>query len=129
MDRDRLHVAACALLLEVAHADDEFTAEERRHIERALAHHFAVAEARVRELVELAEAERRESADLHQFTSLIVEYYDEAQRLLLAELLWRVVLADGHLSAHEDYLMQKLNRLLDLRPGFLAEAKRRSQRG
>ena len=124
----RLHVAACALLLEMAHADGEFTADERTHIEQALGRHFDLADAQVRELLDLAEAERREATDLHQFTSLIVHHYDEGQRLVLAEILWRVVLADGQLSKHEDYLTQKLSRLLDLRPGYLAEAKKRADR-
>lgn len=64
--------------------------------------------------------------DLHQFTSLIMRHYDEGQRLVLAELLWRVVYADGEVSKHEDYLSQKISRLLELRPGFLAEARRRA---
>jgi len=122
----RLHVAACALLLEMAHADGEFTADERTHIENALGRHFALPDERVRELIALAEAERREATDLHQFTSLIGQHYDEGQRLVMAELLWRVVMADGNLSKHEDYLTQKLSRLLDLRPGYLAEARRRA---
>ena len=124
----RLHVAACALLLEMAHADGEFTADERAQIERALGRHFDLAEAQVLELIALAEAERREATDLHQFTSLILRHYDEGQRLVLAELLWRVVLADGQMSTHEDYLTQKLSRLLDLRPGYLAEARKRAGR-
>ena len=124
----RLHVAACALLLEMAHADGEFAAAEREHIERSLARHFDLASERVGELIALAEAERREATDLHQFTSLIVRHYEEGQRLVLAELLWRVVLADGQLSKHEDYLTQKLSRLLDLRPGYLSEARKRADR-
>ena len=31
--RNQLALAACALLLELAHADDEFSEAERRHIE------------------------------------------------------------------------------------------------
>jgi uncharacterized tellurite resistance protein B-like protein len=125
--RRRLHVAACALLLEMAWADDVFTPEERAHIEQALGQHFDLDAPQVRELIALAEAERREATDLHQFTSLISSHYDEGQRLLLAELLWRVVHADGVISHHEDYLVQKLGRLLDLRPGYLAEARKRAK--
>ena len=121
-----LQVAAAALLPEMAHADGTFSADERTHIESALGRHFDLPEERVRELIALAEAERRTATDLYQFTSLVTRHYDEGQRLLLAELLWRVVLADGRLSKHEDYLTQKLSRLLDLRPGYLAEAKRRA---
>jgi uncharacterized tellurite resistance protein B-like protein len=122
----RLRVAACALLLEMAYADGDFAPAERAQIEQALAGHFDLAEEQVRELIALAEAERREAVDLHQFTSLIARHYDEGQRLVLAELLWRVVLADGQLSQHEDALLHKMGRLLDLRPGFLAGIRKRS---
>jgi uncharacterized tellurite resistance protein B-like protein len=123
---DPLRIAAAALLLEVAHADEEFTAIERDHIEEALGRHFDLEDNEIATLLELAEIARREATDLHQFTAVINERYDEGQRLLLAEILWRVVLADGELSRHESYLMRKLANLLDLRPGFLAEARKRA---
>lgn len=122
----RLQIAACALLLELAHADNEFSGEERTHIEQALVRHFALDEVTARELMELADAERREAVDLFQFARLIVTHYDEGQRMLLAEVMWGVVHADGDLSRHEHYLMQKLSSLLELRPGFLSEAKKRA---
>jgi len=122
----RLHIAACALLLEMAHADGTFSEEERVHIEQALAGYFDLPEDEVRQLIEVAEAERREAIDLHQFTSLIIRHYDEGQRYVLAELLWRVVLADGELSRHEDTLLIKLGRLLDLRPGYLAGIRKQT---
>jgi uncharacterized tellurite resistance protein B-like protein len=58
-DPDDLQVAACALLLELAHADDEFSADERRHIEAALARHFSLGAEAVLELMALAEDRRR----------------------------------------------------------------------
>ncbi len=122
-----LKVAACALLLEMAYADDEFSADERQRIEEIVARHFAVGPDSARELIEAADRERREATDLFQLTSVITRNYDEGQRLLLSELLWRVVYADGVLSEHEDYLTQKLAVLLDLRPGFLAEARKRAR--
>jgi uncharacterized tellurite resistance protein B-like protein len=122
-----LHVAACALLLELAHADNEFSETERAHVEEAIVRHFDLPVETARELVTLADAERRQATDLFQFTSLINASYDEAQRTVLAEVLWRLVYADGQLSQHEDYLMRKLANLLDLRPGFLAEARARAR--
>ena len=124
--RDPLPLAACALLLELAHADDEFSDEERHHIEEALTRHFALPLETARELMELAEAERRQAVDLYQFTSLITQRYDEGQRMVLAEVMWRVVYADGELAKHESYLMRKLSNLLDLKPGYLAEARKRA---
>ena len=126
-DDSGLRIAACALMLEIAHADDEFTAEERENIERALGDHFRLDPEHVRELIELAEQQRRESADLFQFTAVINEKYDEAKRLEVAELLWRVVFADGRLSHHETHLMRKIANLLALTPHMVADARKRAE--
>ena len=122
-EHDPISVAACALLLELAHADDEFTDDERAHIEAAMAHHFNLSHDMVEEVVALAEQERSRSVDLYQFTKLIAERYDLGQKMVLAEVMWRVVYADGELAKHESYLMRKISNLLDLKPGFLAEAR------
>jgi uncharacterized tellurite resistance protein B-like protein len=79
-----------------------------------------------RELILLADAERRRAVDLYQFTSLITASYDEGQRMVLAEVMWGLVYADGELAKHEDYMMRKLSTLLELRPGYLAEARNRA---
>jgi uncharacterized tellurite resistance protein B-like protein len=125
-DEEQLRIAACVLLLELAHADDEFSPEERRHIEGTLARHFDLSPEATHELMILAEERRKKAVDLHEFTSLLGSRYDEGQRLLLAEIMWRIVYADGALSRHEDYLMTKVARLLDLRPGYLAMARKRA---
>jgi uncharacterized tellurite resistance protein B-like protein len=119
-------IAACALMLELAHADDEFDVEERAHLERALARHFDIPPAKVKELIALAEEERRQSVDLFQFTSLIASSYDEGQKMVLAEVMWGLVYSDGKLSNHESYIMRKLSNLLGLAPGYLNEARRRA---
>jgi uncharacterized tellurite resistance protein B-like protein len=124
----RLQVAACALLLELAYADQEFTAEERAHIHESAMRHFALDADAARELMAEAENARREAIDLHQFTSVVLEHYDEGQRMVLAELMWRVIDADGRLAEQESQLARKLASLLDLRPGYLAEARRRAER-
>ena len=123
----RLQVAACALLLELAHADGEFTADERQHVEEAAVRHFDLDPAGARQIMAVADEARRESVDLHQFTSIVAQHYDEGQRMVLAELMWRVIHADGRLSERESQLARKLATLLDLRPGYLAEARRRAQ--
>jgi uncharacterized tellurite resistance protein B-like protein len=65
---DPVHLAACALLLQVAHADGEFSAEERKHLEGALERHFDLPPEGGRRLLELAEEERREAIDQYRFT-------------------------------------------------------------
>jgi uncharacterized tellurite resistance protein B-like protein len=117
-------LAACALLLELAHADDEFSPAERVHIESALRRHFGLDEAQVRELIDLAEARRRDSVDHYHFARTITEHYDLGQKMVLAEVMWGVILADGEISRHETHLVRKLANLLDLAPAYLAQARR-----
>lgn len=125
-----VQLAACALLLEIAYADDEFQPAEREYIAGALRRHFGLDEAGVRELMELAEAGRQEAVDDYQSTRILTEQLDLGQRMVLAEVMWGVILADGHIAQHESYLVRKLGNLLDLEPAYLAQARRAAtQRG
>jgi uncharacterized tellurite resistance protein B-like protein len=117
-------LAACALLLELAHADGTLSPSEQTHIERAAREHFGLDDATARELIALADAERRHSIDHYQFTRLIAAEYDLGQKMVLAELMWGVILADGELATHETWLVRKLAHLLELEPGYLAEARK-----
>jgi len=119
-----VQVAACALLLELAYADDEFSPAERAHIESALRRHFDLDEATIRDLLELAETERRQAIDYYQFARTIRQQYDLGQKMVLAELMWSVILADGEMRRHESYLVRRLANLLDLAPAYLARARR-----
>jgi uncharacterized tellurite resistance protein B-like protein len=120
----QVQLAACALLLELAHADDEFTAEEQVHIESTMARHFGLQQPEVAELMALAESERSQSLDHFQFTRLIASGYDLGQKMVLAEVMWGVILADGKLSDHETHLLRKMASLMQIEPGYLAEARR-----
>jgi uncharacterized tellurite resistance protein B-like protein len=122
-----VELAACALLLELAHADGEFTPEEQWDIERTLVRHFGLDEATGAELIRLAETERAQSLDHFQFTRLIAAEYDLGQKMVLAEVMWGVILADGRLSDHEAHLVRKLASLMQLEPAYLSQARRASE--
>jgi uncharacterized tellurite resistance protein B-like protein len=123
--RRRERVAICALLLEVSHADEEFSAAERDVVLSLVRERFGLDRAEAEELIRLALAERRQSTDLYQFTRLVDDTFTRAQKLTLLEELWRVVYADGQLEAHEDALMHKLANLLGLKHRELIALKLR----
>jgi len=127
-DRD-LRLAACALLLELAHADDAFTDDERVHMSGAVRRHFGLDHHQADSLIYHAEQARQQAPDLWQFTSLIRESYSLGQKMVLAEIMWGLVFADGELSAREDYLMRKVSKLLDLEIAYLSEARKRAENG
>src|SRR5262252_1009510 len=109
---DPVAIAACALLLEIAHADEVFSPEERERVLRAVREDLGVPAGDVEEVVRLAEEERRESVDLYQFTKLVGEKFSREQRLRLIEVIWGVVYADGVLTAVENQLARRIAELL-----------------
>ena len=124
-----IRLAACALLLELANADDEFTDDEQQHLESAVRRQFGLDAPEAEKLLELAQQAREESVDLWQFTNLIAENYSTGQKMVLAEIMWGLVYSDGDLASKEDYLMRKICNLLRLEPGYLAEARKRYDAG
>jgi uncharacterized tellurite resistance protein B-like protein len=124
---DPVHVAACTLMLDIAYADGEFSAPERTHLEGVLARHFALPADAGRELIALCERERLRAVDHFQFTRVLREQYDVGQKMVLAEIMWGLVLADGQVADHEHYLTRKIANLLELEPGYLSSAKQSAQ--
>ena len=120
---DPLHLAACALLLEVAWADGEFSDAERTHLEGVLARHFNLSPDEGTRLLAMADEARRNSVDHYRFTSVLKKSYDTGQKMVMAEVIWGLALADGEIAEHEHYLTRKIANLLDLEPGYLSAAK------
>lgn len=120
-----VRLAVCALLLEMANIDEEFSDEEREQILTMLKEEFDLSEKYINELVEAAEEQRRNTLDLWKFTAMINRNFDVEEKIRVVELLWRIVYADGTLNKHEDYLVHKISRLFNLKHSQLIEAKLR----
>ncbi len=121
---DPVTIAACALLLEIAYADDVFRPEERERIARHI-RGMGVAEEDVREVFQLAEEERRESVDLYGFTRLLVDSLSREERLKLIEAIWGVVYSDGSLSEVESHLARRIAELLGFQHPDVQAARER----
>ena len=126
---EELRLAACALLLELAYADDDFSDEERVHLKNAIRRQWDLNQEQTDALISEAERQRATAVDLWQFTTLIKRHYSLGQKVVLAEAMWGLVYSDGELSSQEDYLMRKICGLLDLKPGYLSAAKKRLDEG
>jgi uncharacterized tellurite resistance protein B-like protein len=122
---DPVTIAACALLLEIAHADDVFLPEERDRIARHIRDEMHVSEDELSEVFRLAEEERKESVDLFHFTQLLREHLNRDQRLRLVEAIWGVVYSDGTLLEVEAHLARKIAELLGFQHPEVQAAKDR----
>lgn len=119
----KIRVATCAVLVEMANSDDNFTIEERDHIIEVLKNRFELSSDEAHELIEIAEEELKGSIDIYGFTKTIKQSYSEKDRIKVLEEIWKLVYTDGELSGREDTLAHKLSFLLGLTHKQLIDAK------
>ncbi|MCO4100757.1 MAG: TerB family tellurite resistance protein [Gemmatimonas sp.] len=122
-----MRIAACALLVELACADGQFSDEEQHRILEIMQRHFGVDAAGAKELLAEAAAANRDAVDHFVFTRQVVKEYNVGQRIVLAELMWQVVLADGDFDEQEAYLIRKMANLLELEPAYLSQARKSAE--
>ena len=118
-----IRVATCALLLEMANIDGEFSDVEKESIVAILKKDFALTDEHAQALLEASHDELNGSTDLWKFTNLINQNYSREEKRQIMETVWRVAYTDGKLDQHEDYLMHKLANLLRLTHKELIDAK------
>ena len=124
-EAERIQVATCVILLEVAKSDYEFSSIEKTTISAILKKKFQISEEAIEELMEIAKRRREESIDLWEFTHLINKNYSTEEKIKIIEAAWRIIYSDKKLDRYEDHLAHKLAKLLRLRHSELIEAKLR----
>jgi uncharacterized tellurite resistance protein B-like protein len=120
---EKLRMATCVILLEVAGADDEFSPEECEHIITVLRERFQITQDEAEELIRVTQERLDESSDLWKFTNQINQACSNAEKVHIIEEVWRLIFADSVLDGHEDYLVHKLARLMNLKHPILIDAK------
>lgn len=121
----RTFVATCALLMEMAAIDGEFSGVEQDTILATLTASWGMDSDEAHAIMEAAKAELEQSVDLWRFARIINREYSEQEKLEVIEAVWRVIYADGRLDGHEDHLVHRLADLLRLSHNRLIEAKMR----
>ena len=123
VDEHRLSIATGALLLEMAHADSEFSELEENKIIEILNREYNLTSDEAQQLLDLSRAELEESLDLWQFTNLINQNFNYDEKIKILEILWHVIFADGRVDKYEEQLIRKVSFLLDLKHRNLIDAK------
>ena len=118
-----IRVATCALLVEIARIDEEFTVAEMEKLLSILKNKYGLSKEYADALIVEAEKELEESVDLWQFADLINKNYSNEEKIEIIETLWRIVYVDGKMDQYEHYLMNKLKNLLRLSHDQLIHAK------
>ena len=122
---EALQLATCAILLEAAHVDDDFTQEEQRYIRDVVKSRFNLSDEDAHELLQAAENAREENAELFRYTREINENCTVDEKIRFVEEIWRIFYSDGKLDSHEDHMARKLRDLLNLNVPQMMDAKMR----
>ena len=102
----------CGLLIEAANTDGNIDDEEISKIEDTLTNLFEENNDEVKSMLQKAIKDRNNSKSLFYYTSKINKDYSEEKKILLLEILWEIVLADGKLHDYESSLLRRLSGLL-----------------
>lgn len=110
----KLQIATCALLIEMANSDSEFTDAERKKIIKVMQKTFNLEKEYVDELIELSEESVRKSISIYEFTTTINENFSKDEKFELLKNLWRLVYIDETLNMHEDHLIKRIGNTLNM---------------
>jgi uncharacterized tellurite resistance protein B-like protein len=122
-DSDKIKIAACALFIEMAKADGEFSEDERKFIISEMDKTFNLDEKCTEELMVLAERKVEESISIYEFSSIINATFSQEQKMKLIESLWRLIYQDEKLNAYEDQLIKKIGGTLNMEHKQIINAK------
>ena len=122
---DELHLAAAALLAEVALCDDSFDDDEHAAIVGLVGGRFGLSESQALGLVAAGEKAAADATQLLRFTRVIKDNFSPAERVELIEMIWEVVYADGVLHDYEDSLLRRIAGLIYVSDRDRGEARKR----
>ena len=122
-NNQKIQIAACAIFIEMAQADGEFSDEERQFIIEEMERTFNLDQEYVDELMGLAERKIKESVSLYEFTQIINTTFSEEQKIELIESLWKLIYQDKKLDAYEDQLIKRIAGTLNVEHKKIINAK------
>lgn len=123
-----LRMATAVLMLEVARADYVFDESEFDRVLALIEAHFELTPEEAGELVNLASDRAEELVSVHEFTQLLHEHLDDADKARIVALLWQIAFADGRLDKYEDSLVLKISDLLYVSRGRVMRLKHDAER-
>ncbi len=121
--QDPRRVATAAVLLEIAHADGQFSPAEDGDVVGYLKNAFQLNDEAAQELLAEAEQLRNRTIDHFALTNFIRKNSPLAERIEIVKTMWRIVYSDRKLTEYENYLVRKLADLLGLEHHVMIDAK------
>ncbi len=116
-----------ALLVEAAMADGALDVGERSQILHLLTNQLELGASDAQTILDEAIAAHKTRVEIHSLVRQIRTDTEMEDRIIILEMIWVVVLADGQIDEHESQLMRRLAGLLfidDVEAGLAAKRAR-----
>lgn len=127
-DREHdLRLATAALFVEMTRADFDVGETERQAAAEALRTTFDLTTSEATEILESATRDTAGSIEVFQFTRVVDQELEPADKVEVVQRLWEVAFADDRIDEQEEYLVRKIARLLHVSHGDFIAAKKRAR--
>tara|TARA_B100000579_G_scaffold215870_1_gene176507 strand:+ start:902 stop:1345 length:444 start_codon:yes stop_codon:yes gene_type:complete len=109
---DTIQIAISTLMIQTAIYDGVFDEKEKSAILGLIKNYFNLNEDEKISLFEIAMKVNDDSNDMQQFTRVLNDNLSEKEKLSIIEMLWKIIIADGHIDDYENALIRKISGLL-----------------
>ncbi len=107
-------IAACALFLEIANIDENFTEKEKQKIINIMKNKFEISDSEIEKLIYRSKEEIKKSVSDFEFTTIVNQHLDNDEKFSLIKNLWQIAYIDGNIDMYEDHFIKKICNNLNL---------------
>jgi len=119
----KIQVATCALLMEIAAADDHFSEPEKNKIIDIMKNTFNLSSEYVEELIEITREKISSSVSIYEFTDTINLNFTREEKLEVLLNIWRLIFVDDVMDKYEEFLVRRIAGNLKLEHSDLIQSK------
>ena len=122
---DTVQIAISTLMIQTAVYDGVFDEQEKSQILELIKKYFNFNEDQKLSLFKIAMKVNDDSNDMQQFTRILNDNLSEEEKLNIIEMLWKIIISDGHIDDYENALIRKISGLLYISDRDVGQIKKK----
>jgi len=122
---DTVQIAISTLMIQTAVYDGVFDEQEKFEILELIKKYFNFNEDQKLSLFKIAMKVNDDSNDMQQFTRVLNDNLSEEEKLNIIEMLWKIIISDGHIDDYENALIRKISGLLYISDKDVGQIKKK----
>ena len=122
---DTIQIAISTLMIQTAVYDGVFDEQEKSKILELIKKYFNFNEDQKLSLFKIAMKVNDDSNDMQQFTRILNDNMSEEEKLNIIEMLWKIIISDGHIDDYENALIRKISGLLYISDRDVGQIKKK----